>query len=99
MIQPTPERRRALLAYIAADLGEVGHWAVTSAGSTAGWISLTLLSGTTRIQVAYRLARAHWGKGLATDALRQVRDYAKSRFLLNELAAVVWPANSRSQRP
>lgn len=98
LIQPTPERRKALLAYIAADHGELGHWAVTSAGSTAGWISLTPLAGTTRIQVAYRLARAHWGKGLATDALRQACDYAKGDLLLKELVAVVWPANSRSQR-
>lgn len=45
LIQPTRERRRALPAYIAADHGELGHWAVTSAGSTAGWISLTPLSG------------------------------------------------------
>lgn len=44
------------------------------------------------------MARAHWGKGLATDALRQACDYAKSHLLLKELVAVVWPANSRSQR-
>ncbi|WP_338129391.1 GNAT family N-acetyltransferase [Achromobacter mucicolens] len=98
LILPTAERREALLAYIAADQGELGHWAITCAGSAAGWISLTPLAETTRIQVAYRLARAHWGKGLALDALQEVCGYAKRHLLLEELVAVVWPSNLRSQR-
>ncbi len=98
LIPPTAERRETLLAYIAEDQGKLGHWAITCAGSTAGWISLTPLADSARIQVAYRLARSHWGKGLALDALREVCRYAKSHLLLEELVAVVWPANFRSQR-
>lgn len=98
LIPPTPERRLALLAYLASDQGKLGHWAITCAGNTAGWISLTPLADTPRIQVAYRLARQHWGKGLASDALQTVCDYAKNQLSLEELVAVVWPANTRSQQ-
>ncbi|EHK66698.1 GNAT family N-acetyltransferase [Achromobacter arsenitoxydans] len=98
LIQPTPESRAALLAYIASDQGKLGHWAITSDSQTAGWISLTPLAGTTRTQVAYRLAREYWGKGLACAALRDVCDYARRSLKLPELAAVVWPANAPSQR-
>lgn len=41
LIQPTMDRRNALLAYIESDHGNLGHWAIASAGNTAGWISLT----------------------------------------------------------
>lgn len=98
LILPTQERRDALHAYIEADQGNLGHWAITCANDTAGWISLTPLAGTARIQVAYRLARAYWGKGLASSALHEVCEYAKRRLLLAEVVAVVWPANLRSQR-
>lgn len=98
LIQPTAERRAALLAYIESDQGKLGHWAITNASQAAGWISLTPLAGTTRTQVAYRLAREYWGKGLASGALRDVCEYAKLRLELPELVAVVWPANAPSQR-
>lgn len=89
VIAPTPARRAQLIAYIESDQGAGGHWAITSERQTVGWISLTELGDTGRIQIAYRLSRANWGKGLAAAAVQEVFTYAKHALQLSELVAVV----------
>lgn len=98
LIAPTEERRTELLAYLASDQGVLGHWAISQSGVAVGWVSLTPLANTQRTQVAYRLMRDYWGKGLATEAVRDICQYAKHVVGLQEIAAVVWPENGRSHR-
>ena len=51
-----------------------------------------------RPELGWRLARHAWGRGLATEAARAVRDHAFERLALRELISIVHPDNARSQR-
>lgn len=51
-----------------------------------------------RPEIGWRLARAAWGKGLATEAALAARDHAFATLRLAELIAIVHPENTRSQR-
>lgn len=42
--------------------------------------------------------RAHWGRGLATEATTAVRDLAFDTLKLDRLIALIDPANARSIR-
>jgi RimJ/RimL family protein N-acetyltransferase len=52
----------------------------------------------TRPELGWRLARAAWGRGLASEAARAVRDHAFADLGFEELIAVIHPDNARSQR-
>lgn len=48
-------------------------------------------------EVGYRLRRSAWGRGLASEGARCLRDYAGSQLGLERLYAFIDPANRRSQ--
>lgn len=50
-----------------------------------------------RPEIGWRLARAAWGRGLATEAALAARDHAFATLGLPELIAIVHPQNARSQ--
>ena len=49
-------------------------------------------------EIGFRLARAHWGRGLATEAAQAVRDHAFGALRLPRLVALIDPANIASIR-
>jgi len=49
-------------------------------------------------ELGWRLCRAAWGRGLATEAALAARDDAFGRLALPELISIVHPENERSQR-
>jgi RimJ/RimL family protein N-acetyltransferase len=51
---------------------------------------------TPAIEIGWRLARAHWGKGYATEAARAALDYGFGTLALDEIVAFLLPANRRS---
>lgn len=51
-----------------------------------------------RVEIGWRLARAAWGRGLATEAALAVREHAFATLGLPELIAVIHPENARSRR-
>lgn len=79
-----------------------GPWAVEIPGVTefAGFIGLARPSFDmpfgARIEVAWRLARAYWGKGYATEGAKVALDYAFSTLGLPEVVAFTVPENHRS---
>ena len=91
-------RRAELLTWLEQPASPIGHWAVEADGRAVGWISLTELEASGRIQLAYRLARQAWGRGYATEAGAQLCEYAWRTLELPELIAVVWPENASSMR-
>ncbi|MFD4837031.1 GNAT family N-acetyltransferase [Achromobacter sp. NPDC058515] len=98
-VKPADEaRRRELLAWLNEPQTDIGHWAIVADGKAVGWVSLTPLEDTGRIQLAYRLCRDAWGLGCATRAAAQLCDYAWQRLDAPELVAVVWPDNHASAR-
>jgi RimJ/RimL family protein N-acetyltransferase len=84
-----------------------GLWAVQSregelAGALIGFVGVAypafLPELATRPELGWRLARAVWGRGLATEAAIAARDDALHRLGLRELISIIHPDNGRSQR-
>lgn len=50
------------------------------------------------VEIGWRLARAYWGKGLATEGARAVVQYAFATLRLEEIVSITVPANVRSRR-
>jgi RimJ/RimL family protein N-acetyltransferase len=75
-------------------------WAVTDAdsGELLGDCGLIPLEGVgPEIELGYRFASAHWGKGYATEAAIACRDLGFGRFGLERIYVDVHPQNERSQ--
>jgi hypothetical protein len=54
------------------------------------------INGQPEVEIGYRLARAAWGKGYATDAVSAVRDFAFYTLAIKRLIAIIDPANTAS---
>jgi RimJ/RimL family protein N-acetyltransferase len=66
-----------------------------------GYCGLHLFSdvdGQPEVELGYRLARAAWGQGYATEAARAVRDFAFASLGLKRLIAMIDPFNVASIR-
>jgi RimJ/RimL family protein N-acetyltransferase len=80
-----------------------GPWAVEVPGvaSLVGYVGLLVprfvAPFTPCVEIGWRLAREHWGKGYATEAARAVLNDAFGRVGLDEVVAFTVPANVRSQ--
>jgi len=85
---------------IAADHGSMGFWRVESRhdGQFFGLGALIRMPEGDDVELAYRLARPAWGRGIATEAGGAVADYAFRTLLLTRLVAVTYPENLASQR-
>lgn len=80
-----------------------GPWAVVdkTSGGLIGYCGLFYfpdVNGRPEIEIGYRLARAHWGRGSATEAVSAARDYAFDALGLTRLIALIDPANVASIR-
>jgi RimJ/RimL family protein N-acetyltransferase len=53
---------------------------------------------TPAVEVAWRLAQAHWGRGYATEAAHAALNYGFDQLGLTEIVATTVPANWRSRR-
>jgi ribosomal-protein-alanine N-acetyltransferase len=74
-------------------------WAVTeaSSGTVIGECGVHYLEDGPDIELGCKLARAYWGKGLASEATRACLDWALAERA-ERVVAIVDPANSRSAR-
>ncbi|HEY3912297.1 MAG TPA: GNAT family N-acetyltransferase [Stellaceae bacterium] len=81
-----------------------GRWAVEIPGvaSFIGVVGLAWIPYeahfTPAVEIAWRLARAYWGRGYATEAAGAALDYGFDSLGLREIVAVTVPANLRSRR-
>lgn len=85
-----------------------GPWAVESRepglqGRFVGFAGLAhvppfLSAAGTAPELGWRLARAAWGRGLATEAALVARDDAFGRLAVPEIVSIIHPDNERSQR-
>jgi RimJ/RimL family protein N-acetyltransferase len=97
-------RRRAWQAFT----GMLGHWAVRGYGQFAteskasgaflGRVGLYEPDPWPGIEIAWALARAHWGQGFAPEAATAVRDWAFGTLKLPRLVSVIIPENRASIR-
>jgi RimJ/RimL family protein N-acetyltransferase len=101
-----PGAAEAWAARVRADWRQhgFGQWVVEIPGeaSLIGVVGLNRISYeahfTPAVEVAWRLARAHWGCGYATEAARAAVDYGFDTLGLTEIVAMTVPANRRSRR-
>ena len=81
-----------------------GQWVVEIPGEASfiGVVGLNTTSYeahfTPAVEVAWRLARAYWGRGYATEAAQAALDYGFEKLALAEIVATTVPANQRSRR-
>lgn len=98
------ERCAASMAKIRDHLAREGFglWAVERIGGPAflGFVGLKRVEFTARfapaIEIGWRLARACWGQGYATEAGRACLHFAFGALGLSEVVAMLVPANRRS---
>lgn len=81
-----------------------GPWAVEIRGSVpfAGFVGLAVPSFaapfTPCVEILWRLAREHWGRGYATEGARAAVQLASRDLGLHEVVSYTVPANRRSRR-
>lgn len=80
-----------------------GRWAVEVPGVAPfiGTVGITVMPYATpftpAVEVAWRLARRHWGHGYASEAARAAMEFGFTTAGLREIVALTVPANLRSQ--
>ena len=96
------QKRQELRDRIHRDHGEgFGYWCAfvaTEPGGFLGWVCLRPLLGYPEIEIGYCFAPAARGHGYATEAAQACLDYAFDTLELDEVVAVIDPANQPSQR-
>jgi RimJ/RimL family protein N-acetyltransferase len=81
----------------------IGPWAVVERSSTetigyCGLFYFPDVCGQPETEIGYRLARAYWGRGYATEAVIAVRDYGFNTLGISRLIAMIDPQNIASIR-
>ncbi len=82
----------------------LGQWAVELPGEASfiGFIGLNWVPRQTHftpaVEVGWRLASAHWGRGYATEGAAAALEAGFTQFGLSEIVAYTVPANLRSRR-
>jgi RimJ/RimL family protein N-acetyltransferase len=89
-------------AYIAHVLAEQppASFAITVDDRAAGSIGLTVGHDIERFsaEIGYFLGRAHWGRGIVTEAVRLATAYAFAQIGMRRVFAVPFAANAASHR-
>jgi ribosomal-protein-alanine N-acetyltransferase len=108
MLPPLPNRAASdtFIDRMRQHLQEHGfaYWVVEIPGEAAliGAIGLSRVRFTApftpAVEIGWRLARPHWGRGYATEAAHAVIDDGFGRLHLDEIVAFTAPANRRSWR-
>jgi RimJ/RimL family protein N-acetyltransferase len=85
---------------ISTDHGPLGFWRVESRADHAfyGLGALVRMPSGDDVELAYRLMRRAWGRGIATEAGAALIDHAFGTLGLSRLVAVTYPENRASQR-
>ena len=100
---PQPYRRtdaeRNVSSRMLCDWSRSPMWAVDLAGTAIGHVGMTLFAAHGRVDLYYGLARAHWGNGYMTEAVRAAIDAAFiSQPGVNRVQADANPHNAGSLR-
>lgn len=79
---------------------EYGIWAIVESGSSkmVGYCGLRYLDELNEVEVLYGLAKAHWGRGTATQAVKAAVLYGFNVANLDKLIAMALPDNLASRR-
>lgn len=99
---PQPFTRRDAEAFVVQNMTEpwetLPTFAVVLDDHVVGTVNLEIDPASRTAMLGYALARAHWGRGLATEAAGAVVEWAFAVHDLVEIWASTDPANVRSRR-
>lgn len=78
----------------------IGAWGIEHRADKKliGIINTSIPRINRRVEVGYTIARAYWGKGYATEALKAVIQFGFDKMELARIEAVILPANVASAR-
>lgn len=81
-------------------LGSRGYWAAESSGSFVGWFEFRPLTEESAavMELGYRLAKAVWGRGYATEGSRALIDKGFSELGVERVVAHTMTVNTGSRR-
>ena len=99
--EATEARARARILETERGVNEpLGFWRVEARTDAVflGVAALIRMPDGQDVEVAYRLARAAWGRGIATEAAGALVAHALGTLGLPRLVAVTYPENRASQR-
>jgi RimJ/RimL family protein N-acetyltransferase len=74
------------------------HASLCDGGSFVGGCGLFPVPDGRDIEIAYRLPRAAWGQGFATEMARAVLAHGFDHLRLTRIVGLTWPENLPSQR-
>lgn len=97
----TAERaRRRIVESARGDYEPLGFWRIEGRADHTfhGVGALIRMPDGEDVEVAYRLARAAWGRGIATEAAGALVAHALGPLALPRVVAVTYPENEASQR-
>jgi RimJ/RimL family protein N-acetyltransferase len=102
----SPSESDALADRIEEHFGRHGFglWALEVPGGAAfaGYVGLSVprfeAPFTPCVEIGWRLGRAHWGHGWATEGARAALAFGLGRMRLGEIVSFTVPANHRSRR-
>jgi ribosomal-protein-alanine N-acetyltransferase len=103
-LEQARERARAYLERVIIEYGTIGYGLYAAIYKPddrfIGRCGLLtqIIDGITYVEVAYGIAPAYWGRGLATEAARAIKEYAFRHFAFPRLISIVDPENLASRR-
>lgn len=79
---------------------DFGLWAAVDKanGNLIGYCGLIYLDSTPEVEVGYMLAKAYWGKGLASEGAKACLKYGFEQLKLSRIVAIAKPPNLASGR-
>jgi ribosomal-protein-alanine N-acetyltransferase len=97
-----PFTREDAEAFVQTNIEEPWHllptFAVVLDEHVIGTVNLNIDAGARRAMIGYAIARAQWGRGIATEAAAAVIEWALATHDLVEIWASTHIAHTRSQR-
>ncbi|HEY3561700.1 MAG TPA: GNAT family N-acetyltransferase [Kribbella sp.] len=100
--QPTPRREVESVVLpgilkVYAEHPELGTFKAEDAGGFVGWFGMQPTADPAVVGVGYRLVRAAWGKGYATEGTRALIAHAFTRLGMERVEADTMAVNHRSR--
>jgi ribosomal-protein-alanine N-acetyltransferase len=99
---PRPFTRADAEAFVATNMNEPWEtfptFAVVVDDHVIGTVNFHVVAATRTAMLGYAIARAHWGRGIATEAATAAMQWAFAAHDLVEIWASTQPANVRSRR-
>jgi RimJ/RimL family protein N-acetyltransferase len=75
----------------------MGYWSIVAPQGFVGWVLLTPLDlHGPEVEIGWRLIRAAWGRGYATEAARPILQHAMNELRLQQVIADIDPENAAS---